>query len=241
MGKYLQFLLTHNYELPSISNCHICKISYGINGWTEEYNGIIKTYRFVKQSHVDKYTIIQIVEEMEDGWVPSQILLTDTTFYSCLNENESVREESIGHWVRKSMVLPSIQLEDLQDEQTPQAEYYVKKKESVREQRGQQKQQRNQHLRTPHADGEKQLPLLPLPSQKQGGAAAVNRHAYNNKSYSNNDSKISSVQPSSYNKPQGSLKSHNKIQSSPIPLIPLIGASAKHYLNYNNNLVKPHL
>ena len=223
MGKYLQILLTRNYDMPSIvadDNCSVMHIQYGSNGWLEKIDNNYKGYRFVRQSHVDKHTIMQIVEEMNDGWVPEQILLTDTVFNTIVSTNELITENNMGWWNRKIMVLPATQLETQQDEPIRLV-------------------QKNQHQQT-HAGPSKKQPAL-LPTPRSVPAQPQPASFYNNKSNSKNEHPQKFVQPSSYNRQYTSLKAHHANQSSPIPLIPLIDSSVKHYSISQYNHIKRHL
>lgn len=192
MGKYLQILLTRAYELPPISNCNILHIHYGIDGWLEECNDQIRAFRFVSQKHIDKQTIMQIVEEMEDGWMPSKILLKDTVFSN---------NETVGIWNRVIMELPPIQLAFREDMQMNPSH------------------PKNQHPQT-HASAvalkKQPLPaLLPTPPQmhqKKIQGAKQSRASCNNKTIASNNY---SSQPSSYNKSHKPLKSQYKNQSLP--------------------------
>ncbi len=221
MGKYLQILLTRNYDMPPISNCSIMHIQYGCDGWIEQIDNNYKGYRFIRQSHIDKHTIMQIVEEMEDGWVPSQILLKDTVFNTVVSTNELITENIMGWWNRKIMEIPPIQLEALQDEPVHL-------------------ERTNQHRQIHNmvASSKKQPALLPTPAAVAASLAAPSSYK---KSNSKNEYSKKYAKPSSYNNQYTPLKAHHKNQSSPIPLIPLIGISAKHYSISQDNRAKHHL
>jgi hypothetical protein len=268
MGKYLQILLTRNYDMASIpnctagacpstsivaddncttgacpstsivadDNCSIMHIQYGSNGWLEKIDNNYKGYRFIRQSHIDKHTIMQIVEEMDDGWVPEQILLTDTVFNTIVSTNELITENNMGWWNRKIMVLPlvsctpllplaklplpAIQLETQQDEPI----HLV---------------QKNQRQQTHAGPLKKQPALLPTP-RSAGSVAQSQASFYNNKSNSKNEHQQKFAQPSSYNRQYTSLKAHHANQSSFIPLIPLIDISTKHHSTSQYNHIKRH-
>ena len=196
MGKYLQILLTRAYELPPISNCDILHIHYGIDGWLEQCNDReTKAFRFISQKHIDSHTIMQIVEEMNDGWVPSKILLKDTVFSN---------NETIGIWNRTIMELPPLPSTQLASHEDTQPCLPSLK---------------NQHPQThaakQPAHAAKQPALLPIPQKKQD---AIQSHASYNKINPKNASNNYSSQPSSYNKSHKPLKSQYKNQSSPTPV-----------------------
>ena len=258
MGKYLQILLTRNYDMLSIpnctagvcpstsivadDNCSIMHIQYGSNGWLENIDNNYKGYRFVRQSHIDKYTIMQIVEEMNDGWVPEQILLTDTVFNTIVSTNELITENNMGWWNRKIMVLPSAKLPLIGVSCTPllplvsstpllpAIQLEIQQDEPIH------LVQKNQHQQT-HAGSSKKQPAL-LPTPRSALAQSLQASFYNNKSNSKNEHQQKFAQPSSYNRQYTSLKAHHANQSSPIPLIPLIDSSAKHHSTSQYNHIK---
>ena len=244
MGKYLQILLTRNYDMPPISNCSIMHIQYGSNGWLENIDNNYKGYRFVHQSHIDKHTIMQIVEEMDDGWVPEQILLTDTVFNTIVLTNELITENNMGWWNRKIMELPSAKLPLMGVSCTPllpSAKLPLPLPLSSIQLETQQDEpihlvQKNQRQQTHAVPSKKQSALLPTPCSVAQSPASF----YNNKSNSKSEHQQKFSQPSSYNRQYISLKAHHANQASFVPLIPLIDNSVKHHSTSQYNHIKRH-
>lgn len=121
MGRYIQILLTATpaacLDPDMIINGTVTHFLYGPEGWVEQSGGersggersggerssSCQGYRFISQRAVNADTIMQIVEVMEDGWVPSQIYMKDIACITQLEGGKGFKEAQVGSWNRRIM------------------------------------------------------------------------------------------------------------------------------------------
>ncbi len=110
MGKYTHILLTATpatcLDPDTIVNGEVTHFFYGPEGWVEQSGDKrcgCQGYRLISQRALDADTIMQIVEVMDDGWVPSQIYLKDIGCITPLEGGQGFKEAQVGFWNRGSM------------------------------------------------------------------------------------------------------------------------------------------
>ncbi len=78
---------------------------YGPEGWIEKCEGQTVGYRLIQQrATANGMAISQIVERMQDGWIPSQILFRDVAIRKWLGDGQNVAD--VGGWQQTFMVVP---------------------------------------------------------------------------------------------------------------------------------------
>ncbi len=107
MGRYIQILLTATpavcLDPDTIVNGTVTHFLYGPEGWIEQSGSSCQGYRLISQRAVDADTIMQIVEVMEDGWIPSQIYMKDIGCITPLEGGQGFTESQVGFWNRRIM------------------------------------------------------------------------------------------------------------------------------------------